>query len=48
VIRCDLADAEAALDVLDKFEANWWSYIAIATEVPLHVDVEYATYSYSI
>jgi hypothetical protein len=48
VIRCDIEDAEAALDLLDKFEANWWAYIAAAAEVPLHVDVEYSTYSYSV
>jgi hypothetical protein len=48
VIRCDIEDAEAALDLLDQFERNWWSSIAAAAEVPLHVDVEYATYSHSI
>jgi hypothetical protein len=48
VIRCDIEDAEVALDLLDTFERNWWSRIAAAAEVPLHVDVEYATYSYSV
>ena len=48
VIRCDIEDAEIALDLLDRFERNWWSSIAAAAEVPLHVDVEYATYSYSV
>lgn len=48
VIRCDIEDAETALDLLDRFERNWWSYIAGAIEVPLHVDVEYSTHTYSV
>lgn len=48
VIRCDIEDAEAALDLLHTLERNWWSEIAAAAEVPLHVDVEYATCSSTV
>jgi hypothetical protein len=45
VIRCDIRDVDAALDLLDALERDWWLPITASAEVPLHVDVEYSTSS---